>query len=139
MVYKCPQTARLRGQPIHHGVPRQSHRTEAPCRAPVSRDPPGGRAGGAGGCACRSARRRRRGGRPPAPCFGAIVERIAWWAELFEVPCVGFAANADEVAPLAAAGADFVAVGDWVFADTAGPADAIAAAARRLALAEPVG
>src|SRR5262245_2326116 len=28
------------------------------------------------------------GRRPP---FDAIVERVAWWAELFEVPCVGYA------------------------------------------------
>jgi thiamine-phosphate pyrophosphorylase len=47
------------------------------------------------------------GGRP---AFEAIVERIAWWAELFEPPCVGFAADLDEVAALAAAGADFVAI-----------------------------
>ena len=31
----------------------------------------------------------RRGGRPP---FDAIVERVEWWAELFELPCVGYAA-----------------------------------------------
>jgi thiamine-phosphate pyrophosphorylase len=74
----------------------------------------------------------------PRPSFGALIERIAWWAELFEVPCVAFAASAEEVAPLAAAGADFVAVGDWVFADAPGPADAIAEAARRIALTELV-
>jgi thiamine-phosphate pyrophosphorylase len=73
------------------------------------------------------------------PSFAAILDRIAWWAELFEVPCVGYAANAEEVAPLAAAGADFVALGDWVFAQSAGqggPAATIAAAARCLAEAE---
>jgi thiamine-phosphate pyrophosphorylase len=73
------------------------------------------------------------------PSFAAILDRIAWWAELFEVPCVGYAANAEEVAPLAAAGADFVALGEWVFAQSAGrggPAATIAAAARCLAEAE---
>ena len=39
------------------------------------------------------------------PSFDAIMERVEWWAELFQVPCVAFAASADEVAPLAAAGA----------------------------------
>jgi len=72
------------------------------------------------------------------PSFDAIVERVAWWAEVFEVPCVGFAGHADEVGPLAAAGADFVAAGDWIFADARGPAQAVAEAAGRLAMAEPV-
>jgi thiamine-phosphate pyrophosphorylase len=44
------------------------------------------------------------------PDFAAIAERVAWWAEVFEPPCVGFAAHLDEVAALAAAGADFVAI-----------------------------
>src|SRR5262245_12606333 len=75
------------------------------------------------------------GRRPP---FDAIAERVAWWAELFEIPCVGFAASLDEVNPLAAAGADFVALGDWVFADARGCAAAVADAAQRLAITEPV-
>ncbi len=70
------------------------------------------------------------------PSFAAIADRVAWWAELFEVPCVGFAASLDEVEPLAAAGADFVAVGDCVFADGRGSAAAVADAARRLAVVE---
>ena len=73
------------------------------------------------------------------PSFDSIEERVAWWAEVFEVPCVAFAAAADEVAPLAAAGADFVALGDWVFADPRGAAAAVAEASERLARAEPVG
>jgi thiamine-phosphate pyrophosphorylase len=44
------------------------------------------------------------------PDFAVIADRVAWWAELFEPPCVGFAANLDEVGALAAAGADFVAI-----------------------------
>jgi thiamine-phosphate pyrophosphorylase len=51
------------------------------------------------------------------PAFDAVAERVAWWAELFEVPCVGFANSLEEVGRLAAAGADFVALGDWVFSD----------------------
>jgi thiamine-phosphate pyrophosphorylase len=65
-----------------------------------------------------------------------ISERVAWWAELFEIPCVGFAGSLDEVEPLAAAGADFVAVGDCVFTDRRGCRVAVAEAARRLDIAE---
>jgi thiamine-phosphate pyrophosphorylase len=72
------------------------------------------------------------------PAFDAIVDRVAWWAEVFEIPCVGFAASFDEVEALAQAGADFVAVGDCVFADARGCAMALADVARRLAPAEMV-
>src|SRR5439155_15084626 len=44
------------------------------------------------------------------PSLEAVIERVAWWAELFEVPCVGFAGGIEEVAPLAQAGAEFVAL-----------------------------
>jgi thiamine-phosphate pyrophosphorylase len=70
------------------------------------------------------------------PAFDAVTERVAWWAELFEVPCVAFAATLDEIEPLAAAGADFVAVGDCVFGDARGCSAAIADAARALAVTE---
>jgi len=73
------------------------------------------------------------------PSFDAVVERVAWWAEVFEVPCVGYAGGMDEVAPLAAAGAEFVALGDWIFAHERGPATAVAEAMRQLAPAEIAG
>jgi thiamine-phosphate pyrophosphorylase len=72
------------------------------------------------------------------PAFTAVLERVAWWAEVFQPPCVGYAAAADEVAPLAQAGADFVALGDWIWTAAPGPAAAIAAAAHELAAGEPV-
>jgi thiamine-phosphate pyrophosphorylase len=72
------------------------------------------------------------------PSFEAIVERVEWWANLFEIPCVGFAAAASEIAPLAAAGAEFVAVGDAVWQDPRGPAAALAEAAGLLAGPETV-
>ena len=72
------------------------------------------------------------------PSFEAIAERVAWWSEVFEIPCVGFSASLDEVEPLAQAGADFIAVGDCVFADARGCAAALADVARRLAVAEMV-
>lgn len=66
------------------------------------------------------------------PSFPAIVERIEWWADLFTIPCVGFAANADEIEALAAAGADFIAYGDSIWADPRGAAAALAEAARQI-------
>jgi thiamine-phosphate pyrophosphorylase len=53
------------------------------------------------------------------PAFGAVEERVAWWAEVFEIPCVGYADAPEEVAPLVKAGADFVALGDWLWQDAA--------------------
>jgi thiamine-phosphate pyrophosphorylase len=70
------------------------------------------------------------------PSLQAILERVAWWAELFELPCVGFAGALGEVEPLARAGADFIAVGDFVFSDVRGCAAAAAEVARRIADAE---
>src|SRR6201996_2644605 len=60
------------------------------------------------------------------PSAAAIAERLDWWAELFEPPCVGFAISRDEAREFAAAGADFVLVGDFVWADPRGPAVALA-------------
>jgi thiamine-phosphate pyrophosphorylase len=73
------------------------------------------------------------------PSFDAVLERVAWWADVFEIPCVGFATSFDEIARLAGAGADFVAVGDCIFGDARGPRTAAAEAARALAHAEAVG
>jgi thiamine-phosphate pyrophosphorylase len=72
----------------------------------------------------------RRGGGPP---FDALQERLTWWAELFESPCVGYAANLDEVAPLARTGADFVALGDWIWTHAQGPVAAVQMAVESLA------
>lgn len=71
------------------------------------------------------------------PAFDAIEERVAWWAEVFEAPCVAFAASIDEVAPLVRAGADFIALGDWIWRDSQTVAATIADAAERLLLPEP--
>ena len=72
------------------------------------------------------------------PSFEAIAERVAWWAEIFEPACVGYAATLAEVDVLARAGADFVAVGECIFNDARGPAAALADAAQRIALPEAV-
>jgi thiamine-phosphate pyrophosphorylase len=70
------------------------------------------------------------------PSLGAIEERIAWWAEVFELPCVGYAASHEEIAPLVNAGADFVALGDWLWRDSDAIAAAIVRAAAELRLPE---
>jgi thiamine-phosphate pyrophosphorylase len=59
------------------------------------------------------------------PSADAIAERLQWWAELFEPPCVGFAATLEEAKEFAAVGADFVLVGDLIWADPRGPAAAL--------------
>src|SRR5262245_59456365 len=73
------------------------------------------------------------------PSFEAVVDRVAWWAEVFEVPCVGYADSIDEVEPLAAAGAEFVALGEWIFRQFGQVAATVTDAARRLAVAEATG
>jgi len=64
------------------------------------------------------------------PSLTAITERVAWWAEVFEVPCVGYAASLAEVSDLAKA--EFVALGPAILSDPRGPAVAVAEAADRL-------
>ena len=63
------------------------------------------------------------------PSMEAIAERLQWWDELFEPPCVGFAASLAEAAAFAAAGADFVLVGDFIWADPRGARAALIEAA----------
>jgi thiamine-phosphate pyrophosphorylase len=69
------------------------------------------------------------------PSFEAIRERVAWWVELFEIPCVAYAASLGEIGDLLAA--EFVALGPSILSDPRGPAAAIADAAARLT-AEPL-
>src|SRR5262245_5195721 len=73
------------------------------------------------------------------PSLDAVLERVDWWTELFEVPCVGFAGGLEEVAPLVDAGAEFIALGDWIFDNPQGAALAVAEAASRLAPVETTG
>ena len=59
------------------------------------------------------------------PSVEAIAERVQWWAELFEPPCVAFAASREEAYEFAAAGADFVLAGDFIWNDARGPTAAL--------------
>ncbi|MBM3552347.1 MAG: thiamine phosphate synthase [Alphaproteobacteria bacterium] len=58
----------------------------------------------------------------------ALLERVIWWAELFNTPCVARAATLADIAPLVEAGADFVLLDDAVWSDARGPAAAVAEA-----------
>jgi thiamine-phosphate pyrophosphorylase len=60
------------------------------------------------------------------PSTEAIAERLSWWAELFEPPCIGYAATHQEAVDFVAAGADFILAGDLIWQDTRGPAVALA-------------
>jgi len=54
----------------------------------------------------------------PSPA-AATIDLTAWWAEIMTVPCVGTGcAGARDATRLAAAGADFIAVGAAVWSST---------------------
>jgi thiamine-phosphate pyrophosphorylase len=72
------------------------------------------------------------------PSLESVEDRVSWWAEVFQPPCVAFAAQMDEVGPLVRAGADFVAVSDFIWTDPRGPVAAIIDAAARLVPVENV-
>ncbi|WP_375461478.1 thiamine phosphate synthase [uncultured Enterovirga sp.] len=62
------------------------------------------------------------------PPISLVVERAAWWAEIFQNPCVAYAPTMDAVPILAATGAEFVALGEAVWTHADGPAAAMRAA-----------
>jgi len=66
------------------------------------------------------------------PSFEELEERLTWWAELLEIPCVAYAAGKDEIVALSRTGADFIGLGDWIWSVPEGAAKAIAAAAANL-------
>ena len=63
-----------------------------------------------------------------APAFEATLARVDWWAPIFQTPCVAYAARLEDVAPLFAAGAEFVALGAAVW-DALDPETALKRAA----------
>ena len=69
------------------------------------------------------------------PSAEAIAERLQWWDELFEPPCVGFAVSREEASEFASAGADFVLVGDFIWADPRGARAALIEAGQAIAQA----
>jgi thiamine-phosphate pyrophosphorylase len=71
-----------------------------------------------------------RDGRPPP--LDQVAERLDWWAELFEIPCIGYAPDLGAVPLMADAGADFVALGRAVWEHEQGPRAAVSLASRVL-------
>ncbi|MEH2511886.1 thiamine-phosphate pyrophosphorylase [Nitrobacteraceae bacterium AZCC 1564] len=59
------------------------------------------------------------------PSADAVFDRLQWWAEVFEPPCVGFAATKEEAGLFASAGADFILLGDFIWHDERGPRAAL--------------
>lgn len=57
-----------------------------------------------------------------------VHERVVWWADIFNLPCVAYARTLAEAGELADAGADFIALEGAVWDDPRGPAAAVAAA-----------
>jgi thiamine-phosphate pyrophosphorylase len=62
------------------------------------------------------------------PSIEAICDRLQWWDEVFELPSVGFAGTLDEVSAFAAAGADFILAGDFIWSGSEGPLKPLCAA-----------
>lgn len=73
------------------------------------------------------------------PALDGILERSAWWAEIFETPGVAFAPSFDAVAALASTGVEFVALSDAVWDHPAGPAAAVRLAREALGASMRVG
>jgi thiamine-phosphate pyrophosphorylase len=62
------------------------------------------------------------GGSSDIDVINQYTEIIAWWSEIFVVPCVAWnVERADDAAKLAAIGADFVAPSLKIWRDAAGP------------------
>jgi thiamine-phosphate pyrophosphorylase len=67
------------------------------------------------------------------PGLDEVVERAAWWAEIFETPCVAASPSMGELARLAETGAEFLALDASIWDDVEGPAAAVAKARAALA------
>ena len=68
------------------------------------------------------------------PALDGVVERAAWWAEIFETSCVAYAPGLEAIPELAATGAEFVALGDAVWSHPDGPGAGVRQALEALAV-----
>lgn len=68
------------------------------------------------------------------PPFAHTLERTSWWCEIFNVPCVAFAASLEDAAKLAATGAEFIALREAVWNDPRGITAALEALSTQLAI-----
>ena len=60
-------------------------------------------------------------GNPNEALTDDIIDLVPWWRSVTVLPCLAFAANADEVARLAAIGTDFIGVASAVWDHPDGP------------------
>ena len=60
-----------------------------------------------------------------SPDRAATLDQVGWWAEIFNVPCIGFAAQLDDVEDLATVGAEFIGLADALWRDPRGAAAAV--------------
>jgi thiamine-phosphate pyrophosphorylase len=71
------------------------------------------------------------------PSREAVLDRVEWWAEVFEIPCVAFVESIEEIGELCAAGADFIAIAEPAFADPLAVAAAMKEATAKLRAKSP--
>ena len=76
------------------------------------------------------------GGPDDAETHESIRERVEWWAEIFNVPCVGYARDPALAGELAQAGAEFIALCDGLWDKPEAIAATLAAVHRAI---QPVG
>ena len=72
------------------------------------------------------------GGPDESEDHDAIRDRVEWWADIFNVPCVAYARDPALAREMAEAGAEFVALCEGLWDHPAAIATTIAAAARAL-------
>jgi thiamine-phosphate pyrophosphorylase len=72
-------------------------------------------------------------GDAPAMALESLIERVGWWAEVFETPCVAYAGSIEAASVLARAGADFVALDEAIWS-AASPPEAACEAQALLAI-----
>jgi thiamine-phosphate pyrophosphorylase len=73
-----------------------------------------------------------------SPSFEAVIERVTWWAGIFEIPCVAFAGTTDQAVELARVGADFIALGAALWSDPARVKTVIAEAVAGISAPETI-
>ena len=66
------------------------------------------------------------------PPLEQTLERCQWWAGVFQIPCVGYAAKLEEMPAIAATGVEFVALGDALWSAPRGVGAAMADAVKLL-------
>lgn len=61
-----------------------------------------------------------------------LLDRVSWWSEIFEIPCTALAPSLEAVPHLVRAGADFVALGDFVWREPGTVGETVRAASSML-------